>query len=149
MNQQIKKYWEDFCQKHNLKKSTPVEAWALGYSDQEANKLAQLVNKGIKTATTSSLEGYQEQEIPQVGEYSIILDAKEQPVCVIKDVKVEVVPYNQITADYAYQEGEGDRSFDHWKKVHDEFFEREFREVLNKKFSQDALMVCEIFEKIN
>lgn len=30
MNKQLKQFWQDFCQKHNLECDTPVEAWAFG-----------------------------------------------------------------------------------------------------------------------
>ncbi len=55
------------------------EAWAFGGSPDE---LAQLVKNGIKTATCSAFCFYEleEEPLPQIGEYSIILDAKEEAV---------------------------------------------------------------------
>ena len=38
-----------------------------------------------------------------------------------------------------------DRSYDYWKKVHDEYFTEEFKEC-NKEFYEQAPMVCEVFE---
>ncbi|MDT9605173.1 ASCH domain-containing protein [Lactobacillus johnsonii] len=87
--------------------------------------------------------------IPKVGDYSIVLNANEEPICVIKDISVKVMPYCKISSTYAFLEGEGDRSYTYWKKVHDEFFEREFKEVFNEKFDDYELMVCETFEKVD
>ena len=44
MNKQLKQFWEDFCQKHNLECDTPVEAWAFGATAEDADELADLVN---------------------------------------------------------------------------------------------------------
>ncbi|MDY5352337.1 MAG: ASCH domain-containing protein, partial [Lactobacillus johnsonii] len=56
MNKQLKQFWQDFCQKHNLECDTPVEAWAFGATAEDADELADLVNRRIKTATTSAYE---------------------------------------------------------------------------------------------
>lgn len=147
MKQNIKEYWKNFCQIHNLDANTSVDAFAFGYTDQEADHLARLVNQGIKTATTSIYED--DEHLPKVGEYSIILDSRDNPVCVIQEKSVTVIPYDQISAEYAYLEGEGDRSYEYWRSVHDDFFEREFREQLNQDFDSKTLMVCEVFAKVN
>ncbi|MCH3904404.1 MAG: ASCH domain-containing protein [Lactobacillus sp.] len=148
MDDQLKKYWQAFCKKHNLLLSTPVDAWTFGATDADADKLSQLVNGGIKTATTSAYELYEKDEpLPQAGEYSIILNSQGEPICVIQDKCVEIIPYNLISAEHAYHEGEGDRSYQYWRQVHDEFFTREYAEQ-GKTFYPQALMVCEVFEKI-
>lgn len=122
MNEQIKQYWHKFCQKHNLDYETLVEAWTFGATQKDADELASLVDKGIKTATTSAYELYSKDEaVPKVGEWSIILDGNQQPVCVIRECCVEIIPYNLISKEHAYHEGEGDRSYEHWRRVHDDF----------------------------
>lgn len=144
----IEQYWQNFCDKHNLDENTPCDAWAFGMTDKEADDLANLVNQNTKTATTSAYELYAKDEpLPKVGEYSIILDSAGQPVCVIQEKCVEIIPYNLISVEHAYHEGEGDRSYNYWRKVHDEFFEKEYQEA-GKKFYPQAPMVCEVFEKI-
>lgn len=35
----------------------------------------------------------------------------------------------------------------HWKKVHDQFFENEYKQF-GKTFYEQAPMMCEVFEKI-
>ena len=106
MNKQLKQFWQDFCQSHNLECDTPVEAWAFGATAEDADELAELVNRGIKTATTSAYELYDKNEkIPQVGEWSIVLNSKEEPVCVIQDKVVEIIPYDLISKEHAYHEG--------------------------------------------
>ena len=107
-----------------------------------------MVDKEIKTATTSAYELYgKDEKLPKVGEWSIILDGNAKPVCVIKDVCVEIIPYNLISQEHAYHEGEGDCSYAYWRTVHDEFFTREYKER-GKIFYSQAPMVCEVFEKV-
>jgi uncharacterized protein YhfF len=147
MNEETIKYWQDFCQKHQLPQNTPVDAWSFG---TDSDELADLVKSGLKTATTSAYELYAKDEpIPQVGDWNIILDHAAKPVCVVQTKVVEIIPYEQISAEHAYHEGEGDCSYQYWRKVHDEFFRQEYQEAGNKKFYPQAPMVCEVFKKVD
>ena len=51
------------------------------------------------------------------------------------------------TAEHAYKEGEGDRSLEYWRKVHEEFFTEEL-ESIDQKFNEDIKLVCEEFELV-
>ena len=146
MDKEVKQFWQDFCLKHNLATDTKVDAWAFGSNKKDADELAELVRRGIKTATTSEYVPGDE-DMPKNGDWNIILDGQGKPVCVVQDKVVEIVPYNQISAEHAYHEGEGDRSYQYWRKVHDQFFEDEFK-ANGQKFYPQAPMVCEIFEKV-
>ncbi len=42
----------------------------------------------------------------------------------------------------------GDRSYQYWREVHDQFFEAEFAES-GQKFYPQAPMICEVFEKVD
>ncbi|KJY54871.1 Uncharacterized protein JF75_18800 [Lactobacillus kimbladii] len=146
MDNDVKQFWQDFCLKHNLATGTKVDAWAFGSNKKDADELAELVDKGIKTATTSEyIPG--DEDMPKAGDWNIILDSQGDPVCVVQNKVVEIIPYNQISAEHAYHEGEGDRSYQYWRKVHDQFFEDEFK-ANGQKFYPQAPMVCEIFEKV-
>ncbi|EGL35750.1 ASCH domain protein [Parvimonas sp. oral taxon 110 str. F0139] len=113
-----------------------------------ADELVDLVNKGIKTATTGAYDLYEEdEEIPKVGEYNIILDGSGEPICITITREVYILEYNLISSNHAFLEGEGDRSYEYWKKVHDEYFTEEFKNS-GKEFYEQAPMVCEVFEKV-
>ena len=149
MCNKVKEYWKKFCEEKNIPEDTKYEAWSFGNTKEMADELADLVNKGIKTATTGAYELYEEdEEIPKVGEYNIILDGSGEPVCITITRDVYIINYNLISSDHAFREGEGDRSYEYWKKVHDEFFIEEYRKS-NKEFNEKAPMVCEVFEKVN
>lgn len=97
------------------------QAWAYG---SVPDKLAELARLGIKTATASALEDYKEGEsLPKKGDYSVILDSKDQAVCIIRTLDVAIRPFKDVSAEHAYKEGEGDRSLESWRKVHRQVFQ--------------------------
>ena len=115
------------------------EAWAFGGAP---DKLAKLVLEGTKTATCSAYELYQveNEPIPQVGDYSVILDSKDNAVCIIQTTKIYIAPYSSCSKEHAYKEGEGDRSLEYWKDVHEEFFTDEMKSI-NKSFSLFGIII--------
>lgn len=137
-----KELWEAFIMENNLA-DCGYEAWAFGV---EADLLAYLVVTGEKTATTSAYPLYklENEPLPVTGAYSIILDSKDNAICIIQTKKVSVVPFNEVTAEHAYKEGEGDKSLSFWRKVHEKFFTECLNEV-GLKFTSDMKVVCEEF----
>ena len=134
--------WNLFAKENNIDKNN-CEAWAFGV---EADVLANLVVTGEKTATASAypLYGVEDEPLPSAGEYSVILDSKDNAVCVIQTTKVYVIPFNEVTEEQAFKEGEGDKSLEYWRKVHKKFF-TECMEEAGLKFSSDMKVVCEEF----
>ena len=105
--------------------------------------------KGEKTATASVYDLYQidGEPIPQAGTFDVILDGQGQAVCIIKVTKVAVVPFNQVSAEHAFKEGEGDKSLAYWRKVHEEFF-TEWMAEAGLAFSEERSVVLEEFCKV-
>ena len=140
-----KDLWESFVTNNHLEDCW-YEAWAFGV---EADLLAHLVAIGEKTATASAYPLYEleKEPLPKTGAYSVILDSNDNGVCVIQTQKVTVVPFGEVTAEHAYKEGEGDKSLDYWREVHEKFF----TECLNEaglKFTSDMKVVCEEFSVV-
>ena len=52
--------------------------------------------------------------LPQEGTFDVILDSKDQAICIIEITKVSVQPFHQVSADHAHKEGEGDKSLAYW-----------------------------------
>lgn len=126
--------------------SGKYEAWAFS---EAPDKLAALVKSGVKTATCSAYDFYQieDEPIPQVGDYSIILDSKENAVCIIKTTRVSVTAFDHVSAEHAFKEGEGDRSLQDWRDVHEDFLKNELSKI-GKVFDGTANVVCEEFEVV-
>ncbi|KZQ64159.1 ASCH domain-containing protein [Klebsiella aerogenes] len=118
-------------------------AWQMGDSPELASELANLIKKGIKTASCGSFASYQQEEsAPRIGSYNIILDGQNVPVCVIRLVSLQLVRFCDINEEFARKEGEGDLSLEYWKKEHQRFFIREGH------FSEDMELITEEFEVV-
>lgn len=123
-----------------------IDAWAFGV---DPDLLAELVFKGEKTATTSAYDLYavEDEPLPQEGTFDVILDSKDQAVCIIEITKVSVQPFHQVSADHAYKEGEGDKSLAYWRQVHEEVF-TEWMSEIGLTFTPDSKVVLEEFRKV-
>lgn len=117
--------------------------WQMGDSPELASELANLIKKGIKTASCGSFASYQQEEsAPRIGSYNIILDGQNVPVCVIRLVSLQLVRFCDINEEFARKKGEGDLSLEYWKKEHQRFFIREGH------FSEDMELIAEEFEVV-
>lgn len=119
------------------------EAWAFGATPDHADGLLDLVLDGTKTATASSMWDYAHsgEPVPEAGLLNIILDGRGIPRALLETVSVDVVPFDEVTAEHAFAEGEGDRSLTHWREVHERFW-REHSEN-PRGFEPDMPVLCE------
>ena len=69
------------------------------------------------------------EELPQPGDYSVVLDGAGAPLCVIQTIEVNVRAFDEVDPSFAYDEGEGDRSLDYWRRVHWDFFSATCRRI--------------------
>ncbi|WP_246746915.1 ASCH domain-containing protein, partial [Streptococcus mitis] len=76
-----------------------------------------------------------------------ILDSQNQAVCIVEITKVSVKPFNQVSADHAFKEGEGDKSIAYWRQVHEDFFAEWLREA-GLTFTPESKVVLEEFRKV-
>ena len=123
-----------------------INAWAFGV---EPDQLADLVLRGEKTAMASAYELYkiENEPLPQVGTFDVVLDSQDQAVCIIEITKVTVVPFKQVSAEHAFKEGEGDKSLNYWRQVHEELF-TEWMAEAGLAFSEETSVVLEEFCKV-
>ena len=140
-----KEMWQAY-KKINPEIGDTIDAWAFGAS---ADELADLVLCGEKTATSSAYEFYklENEPLPQAGSFDVILDSQDKAVCIIEITKVSVVPFNEVSAEHAFKEGEGDKSLAYWQQVHEAFFTESLAEA-GLEFSQEMGVVLGEFRKI-
>jgi len=103
----------------------------------------------IKKATTSSLLWYQKSNtpLPETGDLNVVTDWAGVAHCIIRTTSVAIVPFIEVSEDYAETEGEGDKSLAYWRRVHWDFYTREFVEYGTTP-TEDMLVVCETFELV-
>ncbi len=126
------------------------EAWYFCNNETSANSLAKLVYSGKKTATASLfwLYEFESSPTPRAGDHSIITLWDGSPVCIIETVDCQVIPFDQVPASFAFDEGEGDRSLEYWREVHLEFFYEEC-EKIGKFITPSMPVVCEHFRVVH
>lgn len=124
-------------------------AWQFGYGVEQGNRLLDCVLNGPKRATAGALWAYEAEgeAIPVAGDFGVLLDGHGNARCVIRTASVDVVPFDQVDAAFAYDEGEGDRTLEYWRDVHWTYFSRELEE-LGRAASADMPVVCERFEVV-
>ncbi|HET9911835.1 MAG TPA: ASCH domain-containing protein [Anaerolineales bacterium] len=148
----VQTYWEQFLvglppDSPYCAKTYIVEGW--GDSPEMADELGTLIAQGIKTATCSSLWEWESEgnPIPQIGLITIVLNGRGEPLCIVETVEVTVRKYNEVDADFARDEGEGDLSLKYWREAHRNFFWRALPKI-GKEFSEEMPLVCERFRVI-
>jgi uncharacterized protein YhfF len=94
-----------------------AEGW--GDSPQMADGLGALIAAGTKTAASSALWEYEAEgeSLPAVGVKTIVIDGNGDPLCFVETTEVEIRPYEEVDAKFAYEEGEGDRSLEYWREA--------------------------------
>ena len=146
----LQTFWNAFlaAQPERNLSAQPIDAFAFGDSPEMADRLGKLVYDGIKTATTSALWSYEPDEpLPKTGELSIVLGGAGQPLCVIEMLEVRVLPFAEVDAAFAFDEGEGDCSLDYWREAHRRFFRRALPKI-GRSFDEQMPVVCEQFKKV-
>jgi uncharacterized protein YhfF len=148
----IETFWQSYLD--TLPEDSPMrdeeylaEGW--GDSPQLADELGALIAAGTKTATCSALWEYEAEgsPLPEPGSKTIVLDGDGDPLCIVETTEVEVRPYNEVDARFAYEEGEGDRSLEYWREAHWRFFSRTLPSI-GKEPTANMPLVCERFHVV-
>ena len=144
-------FWAGFkATAHAVDDARLYEAFAFGDSDALADALAQLVLAGRKRATAGLLWAFEAEgkRLPRAGDLSIVTSWGGQPLCVIETLQVDVLPFDQVDAEFAATEGEGDGSLAYWRRAHAEYFARECAR-LRRTPSDTMPVVCERFALVH
>lgn len=141
-------FWQRARSEHRELPEECPEAWAFGATTEQADELLNLVLSGIKTGTASSLWDHEHDgdPLPSPGELSIVLDGTGTPRALIRTTEVETIPFDEVSAEHAAAEGEGDRTLSHWRRAHQRFWEE--HSTSPRGFEPDMPVVCERFEVV-
>jgi uncharacterized protein YhfF len=151
-NETLESYWQKFLS--TLPADSPYrdktyisEGW--GDSPEMADELGALIAAGTKTATCSALWEWQAEaeSPPETGTITIVVDGRGEPLCIVETTEVTLSKYNEVDADFARVEGEGDLSLAYWREAHRRFFSRSLSKI-GREFSEHMPLVCERFQLI-
>jgi len=127
-----------------------VRVSAYGDSPALSEALLALIRLGRKRGGTGLLWAYEAEgeATPVVGEIEIVVDHHNAPALDTRTTSVQVIPYGEVTAEYAAIEGEGDGSLAYWREAHWAFFSRECQR-LGRNPDESMLVVCSVFEVLS
>lgn len=117
---------------------------------EDANRLGELILNRQKQAGSSLYALYEKYnaDLPKIGRKQIVTDFDGNALAIIETIKVDTIPFNQISAAYAKLDmGTNSEPLKKWKKAHWDFFEG-FMAESGDKPTEDMLIVCEWFETI-
>jgi uncharacterized protein YhfF len=148
--QPVRAFWDQFQAAVGCDRSPHFyEAFHFDDNEGSANELARLVLAGTKRATAGLLWSFEAEKkrLPGPGDLSVVTDWHGKPLCVIKTTVVAVMPYEEVTEDFAAMEGEGDKSLRYWREVHWAYFGRECQRI-GKNPDLRMPVACEQFAVI-
>jgi uncharacterized protein YhfF len=130
MTTNVERYWNQYLGSIKRGVEPPrryVESFSFGFSPADAREIAQLVLNGTKTATGSALWSYEadKKPLPMVGDIWIVTAGSDVPACIIETTEVRIIPFDEVTEDYAWDGGEADRRLASWREIYWEYIERE------------------------
>ncbi len=125
----------------------PYQVWYFGNSPEMATELAALVLSGKKCATASlaKTNELEPDKAPIDDGYSVVTDFDGHPIGVIRTTEIRHLPFSQVDAEFASDEGEGDQSLEYWRDVHWSYFTKEATEH-GFHFDENSVVCCERFE---
>jgi len=145
---EITEFWEGFCRENtSFDENSPYQVWYFGNTPELACELARLVLSGKKRATASLEYECRDKpnEAPVLDGYSVVTGFDGHPKCVVRTTEIRRIPYNEVDAEFAFDEGEGDQSLDYWRGVHWEYFSLQCAEMGIEQ-SETMPVICERFE---
>lgn len=152
MNNSVEEMWKSYLKSINENPEETklnYESWKFETSEDASNILARLVMDGKKKGTSSTKDNFENvgEVIPIVGDLHIITNWDNIAQFIIQTTAVNIVPYKDVTEEFARKEGEGDLSLEYWQEIHEPIFKIEQRNC-GKEFNENIEIVCEEFEVI-
>ncbi len=119
--------WEAF---RDTSPDSPAEyAGVIRFSEGAmSDTLADLVVNGPKRATCALLRDWEtgiEPVFPEPGMFWVIVDGADRPRAVVRTTAVDIRPFGEVDAAFAWEEGEGDRTLPDWREAHMAYFSRQ------------------------
>ena len=147
----IESFWKAYLATRgdlSIPRLDPDPIWQFG-NLEVAGRVGELVNAGVKTATSGLLWEleYDGGQLPHVGDCGIVADGAGTPICIVELTEVEIKPFNQVDAQFAYDYGEYGRTLAQWRTESWEYFS-EVCARIGREPSETMPMVCQRFRRV-
>lgn len=147
----IDRYWQQFLASlpAEARDKSYVEAYWFGVEPEDAKAITPLVLQGTKTATGSVLWTFEAdgKPIPKVGDYNIVTDGNDKPLCVLETTEVRILPLDEVDAQFAFDGGERDRTLESWREIYWQFAQHEC-ERIGREATWKIPIICERFRVV-
>lgn len=87
------------------------------------------------------------EKMPEIGHLEVVTDWYGNPTSIIETMAITECKFSEVNREFAYLEGEGDKSLEWWQKTHWEFFEKECKEI-GIKPSKNMVLILEEFKVV-
>lgn len=152
VRQHIEAFWRSFLDSQPDSEEVNkrfYESFRVGSSVESADEGARHILDREKSAMSSLLWEYgaSGRPLPLVGDFSVVENGKRRPVCVVETTWIEVVPFDNVETQFAYEYGEGSRTLEGWRKMFWKYYS-EVCETMNREMLNEAELVCERFQVV-
>ncbi len=140
----VEAFWAEFAAATGV--DAPYQPTAFAETSPVlATELGRLVRDGPKRATAGVWAEYQAESepLPAVGAYWVVLNGEGNPLCIIRTTRVELRRFGDVDEQFAWDEGEGDRTLAYWREAH-----LDYLASVGIRVDDDTLMVLEWFEQV-
>lgn len=117
------------------------EEWKVGSNKAESNYCFELIERGVKTATSYL---YDEKTFIPPTKYSILKNWDGTKELEIITQRYYITAFKDVTERQADREGEGRYTLEEWRTTRKKFFSEELAKQ-GKEFDDNTLIVCEEF----
>lgn len=151
VNKTVYEMWNSFTEANpQFKKEELPDSQFFHNNEKDANHLAKLIVDGKKKAGSGLYLWYKEANahLPKIGTKLIVTDFNGKAQAIIETKKVDTIPFNEVSKEYAALDmGTDIEPLEKWKKAHWTFFTNAM-EQNEQEATEDMLIVCEWFETI-
>ncbi len=147
---EVEAFWQA-CRAANGIEATDYHACTFAdptYTDK-LDYITEHCRAGHKRGTAHLAIDFELSGVPrrEVDDYFVVLGDAGRPICVVRIVKVEIKPFEEVGPDFAARENEGDASLEYWANGHRGYFQKQCA-AWGREWSPRLDVVCEYFELV-
>jgi uncharacterized protein YhfF len=118
---------------------------SIGSTQASADAGAQLVLDGTKTTTSSPVWEFPDGREPYPGALSVLVDGSGRARAIVETMRVEAIPFGQVSEGFAQAYGEGDRTLP-WFQAEMGRWCKNYADSTGNSFNDDTEIICEWIE---
>ncbi|MFD4422049.1 ASCH domain-containing protein [Agromyces sp. NPDC058484] len=144
-----REFWAEYRSAHpdRATDTEPPSAEVFGDNAELTDELLGLVLDGTKRATASLVVEFEldGQPLPRIGSHWIACDSAGRPRAILRSVELRIGTFASVDEQFAFDEGEDDRSLATWRENHSRYWQR-VSAGLGFEWTEDHEIVFERFE---